>query len=87
MSGFVCPHCGTKTEIFQSGGGRRIAEEGGVAFLGSIPIDPKVGVDADKGRPFVLSQPDSAASKAFMGVVERVEDYLKQREAKRAANP
>ncbi len=87
MSGFVCPHCGTKTEIFQSGGGRRIAEEAGVAFLGSIPIDPKVGVDADKGRPFVLSQPDSAASRAFMGVVERVEDYLKQREAKRAANP
>ena len=79
MSGFVCPHCGNKTEIFQSGGGRRMAEEAGVAFLGSIPIDPKVGIDADKGKPFVISQPESAASKAFMEIVNQVEEYLKQK--------
>ena len=51
MSGFICPHCGTKTEIFQSGGGKKMAEDTGVPFLGSIPIDPKVGVDSDKGHP------------------------------------
>jgi len=79
MSGFVCPHCGKNTEIFQSGGGRRMAEEAGVAFLGSIPIDPKVGIDADKGKPFVISQPESAASKAFMEIVNQVEEYLKQK--------
>jgi ATP-binding protein involved in chromosome partitioning len=79
MSGFVCPHCGNKTEIFQSGGGRRMAEEAGVAFLGSIPIDPKVGIDADKGKPFVISQPESAASKAFTEIVNQVEEYLKQK--------
>ena len=79
MSGFVCPHCGKKTEIFQSGGGRRMAEEAGVAFLGSIPIDPKVGIDADKGKPFVISQPESAASKAFTEIVNQVEEYLKQK--------
>ena len=54
MSGFICPHCGEKTEIFQSGGGKKMAQEMGVAFLGSIPIDPKVGVDSDKGTPFVI---------------------------------
>ena len=37
MSGFVCPHCGKKTEIFQSGGGKKMSEETGVPFLGSIP--------------------------------------------------
>ena len=79
MSGFVCPHCGKNTEIFQSGGGRRMAEEAGVAFLGSIPIDPKVGIDADKGKPFVISQPESAASKAFVEIVNQVEEYLKQK--------
>ena len=79
MSGFVCPHCGKNTEIFQSGGGRRMAEEAGVAFLGSIPIDPKVGIDADKGKPFVISQPESAASKAFTEIVNQVEEYLKQK--------
>src|SRR5208337_3020472 len=50
MSGFVCPHCGVKTEIFQSGGGEKMAKEMSVPFLGSIPIDPKIGVDSDKGH-------------------------------------
>jgi ATP-binding protein involved in chromosome partitioning len=80
MSGFICPHCGTKTEIFQSGGGRKMAEELDVPFLGSIPIDPKIGIDADKGSPFVISNANSEAAKTFMEVVEKVKDYLKKRE-------
>ena len=80
MSGFVCPHCGTKTEIFQSGGGRKMAQEAGITFLGSIPIDPKVGLDADQGKPFVIAQPDSESAKTFMEIVVKVEEYLKQRE-------
>ena len=80
MSGFICPHCGTKTEIFQSGGGTKMAQEAGIPFLGSIPIDPKVGAEADKGKPFVIAQPDSEATKVFMEIVAKVEAYLKQRE-------
>ncbi len=76
MSGFVCPHCGTKTEIFQSGGGARLAKEEGVAFLGSIPIDPTVGVDSEKGKPFVSEHKDSAAAKAFQEVIDDVEAYI-----------
>ena len=76
MSGFVCPHCGVKTEIFGSGGGAKMAKEVGVAFLGSIPIDPKVGVDSDRGTPFVISNKDAAASKAFMEIVAKVEEYV-----------
>jgi len=77
MSGFVCPHCGQKTEIFQSGGGKRMAEEAGVPFLGSIPIDPEVGVDSDKGHPFIVAHKDSVATKTFMEIVSNVEAYLK----------
>ncbi len=79
MSGFVCPHCGQKTEIFQSGGGKKMAQEVGVPFLGSIPIDPKVGVDSDKGQPFVIADKDSSAAKAFMEIVEKVDAYLKNK--------
>ena len=79
MSGFICPHCDKKTEIFGSGGGEKMAQEVDVAFLGSIPIDPKVGVDSDKGTPFVLSHKDSAAAKAFMEVVKKVQEYLKNK--------
>lgn len=80
MSGFICPHCNEKIEIFQSGGGKKMAQEMEVAFLGSIPIDPKVGVDSDKGTPFVLSHKDSAAAKAFMEIVKNVDAYLKKKQ-------
>jgi ATP-binding protein involved in chromosome partitioning len=80
MSGFICPHCGEKTEIFQSGGGKKMAQEMGVAFLGSIPIDPKVGVDSDRGTPFVVSNKDLAATKAFMEIVKNVDEYVKKKQ-------
>ena len=79
MSGYVCPSCGEKVDIFQSGGGEKMAEEAAVPFLGKIPIDPKIGATADKGAPFVIAQPNSPASKAFMEIVEKVEEYLKAR--------
>ncbi len=80
MSGFICPHCGKKTDIFQSGGGKKMAEETALPLLGSIPIDPEVGKDSDEGKPFTIEHPDSPASKAFMEIVKKVEAYLKERE-------
>jgi ATP-binding protein involved in chromosome partitioning len=79
MSGYVCPTCGEKIDIFQSGGGKKMAEETGVPFLGSIPIDPKVGVDSDEGSPFVIKHADSPAAKAFVEIVTKVEAYLKEK--------
>jgi len=84
MSGFVCPTCGNKTDIFQSGGGKKLAEEADVPFLGSIPIDPKVSMDSDKGSPFVIEHADSPAAKAFIEIVKNVEAYLRERENTKA---
>jgi len=53
MSGFTCPKCGEVTRILCSGGGRRIAEDMEVPFLGSIPMDPKIAEACDSGRAFV----------------------------------
>jgi ATP-binding protein involved in chromosome partitioning len=80
MSGFVCPHCGTKSDIFQSGGGEKMAQEANVSFLGSLPIDPQIGVDSDKGSPFVIAHPDSAATKAFIDIVKKVETHIEERD-------
>ena len=55
-----------------------MAQETGVSFLGSIPIDPKVGADSDKGHPFVTEQKDSAAAKAFMEIVSKIKLLLKK---------
>ena len=84
MSGFVCPTCGDKIDIFQSGGGKKMAEENDVLFLGSIPIEPKVSMDSDKGSPFVIEHTDSPAAKAFIEIVKKVESYLKEKEKTKA---
>jgi ATP-binding protein involved in chromosome partitioning len=66
MSGLVCPHCGEGIDLFKRGGGERLAEDMGVPFLGSVPIDPAAVEVGDSGRPMVLSLPDSPATKALL---------------------
>jgi len=72
MSYFVCPNCDEKHELFGRGGGERIAETFGVPFLGKVPLQPNVRSGGDEGQPVVLSDPDSAAAKAFQGVAGAV---------------
>jgi len=76
MSGFTCPKCGEKINILGSGGGKRLAEDLNVPFLGQIPIDPKICEEADKGIPFVTGNVDSPAAKAFKEIVKKVENFL-----------
>ena len=51
MSGFVCPVCGTNHDIFDTGGGARIAKEHDVELLGKIPLEPLVRVGGDNWHP------------------------------------
>ena len=81
MSGFVCPDCGKETHIFKSGGGKKVAQEYSVPFLGSIPLDPRVCEASDLGQPFVIEYPDSPASKAFMAIVEKIKAYIQEKES------
>jgi len=65
MSGFVCPRCGERTDIFRSGGGERMAQEMKVPFLGRIPIDPQVVEACDSGQPYIQQFADSATARCF----------------------
>jgi len=49
MSFFECPGCGKRSEIFGSGGAKRWAEQEGVPFLGSVPINLQVRINGDEG--------------------------------------
>ena len=80
MSGFVCPDCGKETHIFRTGGGEKVAQEYSVPFLGSIPLDPRVCEASDIGHPFIMENPDSPASKAFMDIVEKIKTYIQEKE-------
>lgn len=63
---------GSKLDVFGQGGGERLARESGVAFLGSIPIDPSVREGGDSGVPVVASHAESPVAKAIVAVTEAV---------------
>jgi len=63
---------GTRMDIFGSGGGERLAQESGVAFIGAIPIDSSVRTGGDDGLPVVISNPTSAAAKAMFAIAEDI---------------
>ena len=76
MSYFVCPHCGQRTEIFLSGGGRRLAEELGVPLLAQVPLQARVPDLADTGRPIVVAEPISPAAVALAELAKAVAQQL-----------
>ncbi len=72
MSAYVCPHCGTREEIFGSGGARKIAQRLDLPFLGEVPLATPIRETSDAGTPIVISQPDSPAARAFTAVAEQL---------------
>lgn len=78
MSGFVCPHCGERSNIFGSGGGKTMAEEMGVRFLGQAPLDPRMVEAADRGDAFVEDYPDSELAKSFSEIVDNIVKVTEQ---------
>src|SRR5438128_6106739 len=69
---------GKRYEIFRHGGGRKLAADAGVPFLGEIPIDPRVAECGDTGDPIVHKYPDSPIAKAYLALASRVDQQLKQ---------
>jgi ATP-binding protein involved in chromosome partitioning len=76
MSYFLCPQCGTRSDIFGHGGARHEAERQGVAFLGEVPLDMTIRETSDAGLPIVATQPDSAHAKIYREIAAKVRDAL-----------
>jgi Mrp family chromosome partitioning ATPase len=72
MSGFVCPSCGERVEIFKSGGGEKMAEEMGIRFLGKIPLDPRLVEAGDSGEPYMQRFSDTEVARSFKSVVDAI---------------
>lgn len=71
MAHYTCPACGHHDEIFSRGGGRRLAKEIGVPFLGEIPIDTRIRFGGDSGMPVILASPDSTHAQNFMDIASQ----------------
>ena len=78
MSFFVCPHCQHEVDIFSRGGAETMAQRFGVAFLGSIELDPEVRKAGDGGTPIVMQGENSPHAKSMYAfarnVVTRVDE-------------
>ena len=72
MSTFVCPHCGTQTDIFSHGGARHEAERLGVPYLGEVPLALPIRETSDAGRPIVVAEPEGPHAQAYMAIARRL---------------
>jgi ATP-binding protein involved in chromosome partitioning len=81
MSTFICPNCGTETQIFGHGGARHEAETLGVPFLGEVPLDLQIRVTSDEGRPIVIADPDGPHAKVYRQIAATAWEGVKRQRA------
>ncbi len=76
MSYFLCPSCGTRSDIFGHGGARKEAERLGVPFLGEVPLHMTIREKSDAGLPVVATEPEGPHAKIYREIAGRVRDQL-----------
>jgi Mrp family chromosome partitioning ATPase len=79
MVAFSCPHCERQSAPFGEGGGKQVAEDLGIPFVGQIPIDPGVAACSNKGEPFIASLPQSRIAGTVREIGERCWALMEQR--------
>ena len=77
MSYFLCPSCGTRSDIFGHGGARKEAERLGVPFLGEVPLHMTIREKSDAGLPVVATEPDGPHASIYREIAAKVRDQIK----------
>jgi len=72
MAVHVCSNCGHVEHIFGAEGGKRMAEQYGMAYLGALPLDINIRLQADSGKPTVVADPDGEVAGIYKAVARRV---------------
>ncbi len=72
MSYFICPHCGKRDDIFDHGGGKRASEKFNVPFLGEIPINTRIRISGDSGKPVPISYPETEEAKIIREIARKL---------------
>jgi ATP-binding protein involved in chromosome partitioning len=72
MSYFLCPSCGTRSDIFGHGGARDEAERLGAPFLGEVPLHMEIRETSDSGNPVVAADPDGPYAAIFKEIAAKV---------------
>ncbi|HEY7231161.1 MAG TPA: iron-sulfur cluster carrier protein ApbC [Pseudolabrys sp.] len=77
MSYFLCPSCGTRSDIFGHGGAHKEAERLGVPFLGEVPLHMTIREKSDSGLPVVATEPDSPHAQIYRAIATKVFEQIK----------
>jgi ATP-binding protein involved in chromosome partitioning len=85
MSYFLCPSCGTRSDIFGHGGARHEATRLSVPFLGEVPLHMAIREKSDAGLPVVATAPDSEYARIYRDIATNVLAQLKGGAGARAA--
>jgi ATP-binding protein involved in chromosome partitioning len=72
MAVHVCANCGHVEHIFGADGGKKMAEQYGVDYLGALPLDLSIREQADAGRPSVVSDPDGEIAAIYKTVARQM---------------
>jgi ATP-binding protein involved in chromosome partitioning len=72
MAVHICSKCGHAEHIFGEGGGQTMASDLGVDYLGSLPLDINIRLQADKGLPTVVADPTSQVAEIYKDIARRV---------------
>jgi ATP-binding protein involved in chromosome partitioning len=72
MAVHVCSNCGHVEHIFGADGGKKMAAEYGMDYLGALPLDMQIRLQADSGKPTVVSDPDSEVAGLYKAVARKV---------------
>ncbi len=79
MAVYCCPNCGHVEHIFGAEGGKRMAAEYGVDYLGALPLNLSIREQADSGRPTVVSDPDGEIAEIYKTVARQVAVKIAQK--------
>ncbi len=72
MSTHICSQCNHEEHIFGEGGGKTMAADYAISFLGSLPLAMRIREDADGGRPTVVAEPDGAITESYRAIARNV---------------
>ena len=76
MSGYVCPNCGSETDLFGSGGGAKLEQEYGLPLLVRIPLDPGIREQTDGGHPPVSADASGDIASRYRLLARKVAGRL-----------
>jgi len=72
MAVHVCSQCGHAEHVFGEGGGQKLAAQYGTDYLGGLPLDIRIRLQADSGMPTVVADPDSDVAGVYKAVARQV---------------